>query len=111
MNTQPANLPQLTLPPHINIILHMLKEEIKHRAVTNAFEKLGMDTANFSCNLSEVVLAMFSFDERDDDLFDWYFEKLDHYAELDSNSDRGKNNQLVFEFYVDIAMKRSARYE
>jgi hypothetical protein len=89
------------IPTRSNLILHLLREEIKHRSVTNTFETLGMDTTMHASNLSELVLALSGFENRSDELYDWYFKKLDHYADENINAELDLH-ELAFDFYIDI---------
>jgi hypothetical protein len=52
-------------------------------------------------NLSDVVLALSGFEQREDELFDWYFKRLDYYAHENLNTDLDLH-ELAFNFYIDI---------
>jgi hypothetical protein len=57
-NLNTLSLPQIKIPNRINLILQLLREEIKHSTLTNAFDKLGMDTAAFTTDMGGLVLAL-----------------------------------------------------
>jgi hypothetical protein len=50
-------LPPIKIPNRVNLILQLLREEIKHSTLTNAFDKLGMDTAQYTRNMGGLILA------------------------------------------------------
>jgi hypothetical protein len=104
INLNNLTLPPVKIPSQVNLALHLLREEIKHQTLTNAFEKLGMDTTLYSTNLGAVVLALCGVEERPDELFEWYFARLDVYAQEYLNGDL-LLPELAFDFYIDLLVK------
>lgn len=103
------NLTNLTLPPtkipnHTTLVLHLLKTEIKHHTLTNAFDKLGMDTTMYTTNLGGVILGLCGVEERTDELLQWYYKKLDEYVDDNLNSETDLS-ELTMNFYTDIITK------
>jgi hypothetical protein len=102
----PINPPLIKIPPQIAMILYLLKEEIKSRSLMQCFDKAGFDTTVCGTNLSSLILSLTGFAERTDDLFEWYMERLEHYATKADVSDGRMLNEYAFSFYVDIEIKR-----
>lgn len=65
---------------------------------------MGVDSNPFASNLSSVILALAGFENHEDELYHWYFEKLEHYTELNNASD---NNDVLFEFYATIIARKN----
>ena len=97
-------LPPIKIPNRINLILQLLQTEIKHHTLTNAFDKLGMDTAMYASNLGGVVLALCGAEERTDKLFEWYYAKLEEYVNENVNGELHVS-ELAFNFYTEIVME------
>jgi hypothetical protein len=96
-------LPPIKIPNRVNLILQLLREEIKHSTLTNAFDKLGMDTAQYTTNMGGLILGLCGGDERTDELLEWYYKKLDEYSNENLNGEL-ELNELAFNFYTDITV-------
>jgi hypothetical protein len=83
-NLNTLSLPPIKIPNRINLILQLLREEIKHYTLTNAFDKLGMDTAMYSPNMGSLILSLCGVEERTDKLLEWYYKKLEEYSNENS---------------------------
>jgi hypothetical protein len=98
------SLPPIKIPNRINLILQLLREEMKHSTLTNAFDKLGMDTAQYTTNMGGLILGLCGVDERTDELLEWYYKRLDEYSNENVNGEL-ELNELAFSFYTDIILK------
>lgn len=97
-------LPPIKIPNRINLILHLLKTEIKHNALTNAFDKLGMDTSPYATNLGSLVLSLCGVAERTDYLLEWYYKKLEVYSDEHLRGELDLN-ELAFNFHMQIMIE------
>jgi hypothetical protein len=100
------SLPGFKLPSHINMLLHLIREELKSKTFIRCFDQAGMDTSMCSPDLSRMIPAMSGFEERSDELYTWYFKTIDEYAERNKFTDPEGLNELAFEFYTELSLKR-----
>ena len=103
-NLNTLSLPPIKIPNRINLVLQLLREEIKHYTLTNAFDKLGMDTAMYSSNIASLILSLCGVEERTDELLEWYYKKLEEYSNENLNGEK-ELNELAFNFYTDIMVR------
>jgi hypothetical protein len=103
INLDNLSISPFKIPTRSNLVLHLLREEIKHRCVTNTFETLGMDTTMHASNLSELVLALSGFEKRTDELYNWYFKTLDLYAHENINGQLDLS-KLAFNLFIEITI-------
>jgi hypothetical protein len=82
------NLKHLNLDQHgisddveIQIPVFLISEELKARKLLNALESIGCDACFCVTDLCDLVLAYVGFDDRPNELYDFYFELLDRYCE------------------------------
>ena len=101
------NLPPIHLPAHVNMLLHLIREELKSKTFIRCFDQAGMDTSMCSPDLSRMILAMSGFEERSDELYMWYFKTIDEYVVRNNFTDREGLNELAFEFYTELVIRRS----
>lgn len=102
----PSNLRLVKLPPRSEIILFMIREELKNRKLTSGLDNIGFDSSHCSLDMGILILAFMGFDSRPDELFRWYYDTLDIYAEQADPHKNDRLNQLAFDFYIEIEMKK-----
>lgn len=102
----PTNLRLVKLPPRSEIILYMIREELKNRKLTSGLDNLGFDSSHCSVDIGILILAFMGFDSRPDELFRWYYDTLDLYAERVDPQRNDQLNQLAFDFYIELEMKK-----
>lgn len=102
----PTNLRLVKLPPRSEIILYMIREELKNRKLTSGLDNLGFDSSHCSVDIGILILAFMGFESRPDELFRWYYDTLDLYAERVDPQRNDQLNQLAFDFYIELEMKK-----
>lgn len=104
----PTNLRLVKLPPRSEIILYMIREELKNRRLTTGLDNLGFDSSHCSLDMGILVLALMGFESRPDRLYQWYYDTLDIYADQVDPHKNERLNQLAFDFYIEIEIKKRA---
>ena len=59
------------------LIIHLIREQIRNQMLIMALEKLGFDCTIYSLNISEPILTLMGFDEKPDSLYQRYFEMIE----------------------------------
>jgi hypothetical protein len=102
----PKNLPLIKLPSRVELTIFLIREELKNRKFTKGLEKVGFDTSDCSSDFSSLILALAGFQNRTDELYEWYFNQSEEYSEKFDLSDWKELNEQAFNFYIDLLMER-----
>jgi hypothetical protein len=93
------------LPVHAEVSLYLISEEMKNRRCINRLETVGFDLT-YACDLSRLILTLAGFEERSDELYDWYTQTLDEACNAADPSDVETWRENVFEFYLQLVRRR-----
>ena len=102
------NLRLVKLPPRLEMILYLISEELKVTKVFKALSSAGLDDSYYQPYFGAIVLTYVGFEERDDDIINFYQELLDKSCEK-IEADNVTITELAFEIYVDLEMERKNR--
>jgi len=72
MKLKNLNVRLVKLPSDTELILYMIKEELKSVKLFNGLARVGLDDCFFQPRFGTLVLSYIGFDERPDDLFRFY---------------------------------------
>jgi hypothetical protein len=59
------------------LVVHLIREQIRNKLLMNSLENLGFDCSSFSLSISEEILELAGFQEKPDNLYQWYFVLID----------------------------------
>lgn len=104
----PNNLRLFKLSAKTEIIIFMIREDLKSRKLFNGLSKVGFDSTT-GFDLSTLILSLAGFQDRSDELYDWYFGRLDHFAEKFELDDSQEFNNKAFDLYVDMVIEKRRR--
>jgi hypothetical protein len=93
------------LPDTSSITLHLLREEIRFRKLARIFEQAKLDIHMHAPDLASLILTLTGFEEHTDELYSWYFEKLDEYVGLTLGEDHPDLKTHSLNFFVDLQIK------
>ena len=103
----PDNLGLTRLPPRVDLIIYLIKAELKNTRFTNQLEQIGFDTSLSSLDFGGLILELAGFSNRNDELFDWYNQLVEDYSNrLDDPADPARVNEVAFDFYNEIQKKK-----
>jgi hypothetical protein len=98
----------IKLPSDIELVLYLIKEELKTRKFFNGLSQIDCDGSFYQPDLSQLVLTIIGFDERPDDLYDFYFRLVERHIEK-IGPDHEKVIQESFEIYLELVMEKRRR--
>lgn len=55
-----------------DLVIHLIREELRNKLLMFSLENLGFDCSHYMLNVSGVILELVGFQERSDELYDWY---------------------------------------
>ena len=98
------------LPPKVDTVLYLLQEELKAAKHFNVLADIGFSDSSFQPYLGPVILNYMGFEQRDDELTQFYTELIDEYAnKLREHSDQIADS--VIEVFVELSIERKRRLE
>lgn len=59
------------------LVVHLLREELRNKCLMYSLENLGFDCSSYTLNISEKILTLSGFQEKPDELYQWYFNLID----------------------------------
>jgi hypothetical protein len=100
-------LPPIKLPRKTELILHLLKAEIKNRKLLTGLINLGFDTTPYTIDFSQIVLSIIGFEKLSEELYQYYYELLDQYCEKINIWKFGEElNDVALNIYSELLMKQ-----
>jgi hypothetical protein len=110
MNLKHLNLDLYGIPQDakIQLPIFLIAADLKTRKLINVFVSIGCDACFCVPDLCDLVLALVGFDDRPNQLYDFYFELLDRYCESVSH-ENDKPIKEAFEVYNALLTERERR--
>mgnify|MGYP003577456864 CR=1 FL=1 len=107
MNLKHLNLDLDGIPEdaEIQIPVFLIASDLKTRKLINAFTGIGCDGSFCVPDLCDLVLAFVGFDERPNELYDFYFELLDRECDKVSHENNAPIRE-AYKIYYELLLKR-----
>lgn len=85
------------------IILQLIKEELKNKVLMYSIQKLGLDCSFFTIDISNIILECAGIKNTSDKLYNWYFNLVDRAIEDISSKDLNQAlNNWAFVIYSEL---------
>lgn len=108
----PKHLGLLKLPKEVRLLppqeiaVYLLAVELKNRRFMEQLETLGFDVAYYAFDFGSLILRLCGFEGRDDDTYDWYQKRLDHFVQqVTLKQDEQALNDIAWGFFSEIDRK------
>jgi len=110
MNLQHLNLDLYGIPEEaeIQIPVFLIATDLKSRKLIHGLTSIGCDNCFCVSDLCDLVLAFIGFDDRPDDLYDFYFELLDRDCEKVSHENDIPAKE-AYKIYTELMMEKERR--
>lgn len=108
-NVFPSDLKLVKLPPAVELILFLIKEELKNRKFTNGLEQVGFDTSVCCTDFGILILSLAGFGKRTDQMYNWYYELLDKYAAKIEDVNADDIFEHALDFYIELMIEKHKR--
>lgn len=59
------------------LVVHLIREELRNKCLMYSFENLGFDCSSYTLSISQEILDLVGFQEKSDELYQWYFNLID----------------------------------
>ena len=59
------------------LIIHLIGEQIRNMYLMHSLENLGFDCSSYTLSISQEILELAGFNEKLDELYQWYFNLID----------------------------------
>lgn len=110
INLRHLNLEQhgISDDPEIQIPVFLISEELKGRKLLHVMKSIGCDDCLCITDLCDLVLAYAGFDDRPNELYDFYFALLDGYCEK-VDYENEKPVRLALKIYTALLAEKERR--
>ena len=102
-----TDLPHFQLSPDQNLTLLLIKRELQETKLINELKKIGTNGLDLGRELDVIILSLMGFKNRTDELWNWYNQTVELFAEKVDLRDDSTTQRLAFEFYIELKEKRS----
>ena len=109
MEPKKLNVRLVKLPSDIELILFMIKEELKNTKFFNGLGKVGLEDCFYQSHFGELVLGYMGFDDIPDDLLEFYCDLIDKYSEK-IEEDNKLITKYAFDVYGEILIEKKRRF-
>jgi hypothetical protein len=99
----------IKLPANIELVLYLIKEELKSNKLFNGLAKVGFEDCYYQPHFGTLVLASAGFEEHSDDLYEFYLELISEYSEK-IEADNDVIVKCAFNVYVDLMIEKKRRF-
>jgi DNA-binding XRE family transcriptional regulator len=89
----------------VQIPVFLISEDLKTRKLVNGLIGIGCDSCFCIGELCDLILAYVGFDDRPDNLYDFYFELLDRYCEKVSH-ENGRPVKEALKIYSELMCEK-----
>jgi len=90
------------LPDQVELTLFLIKQDLKCNKIITGLSKAGFDDSSFRFDSSTLILENVGFTQPSDDVYDFYFKRLDSYTE---RLDHDAIDELSFNLYLDLIVE------
>ena len=59
------------------LLVHLIREELRNKCLMYSLGDLGFDCSSYTLNISQEILDLVGFQEKTDELYQWYFKLID----------------------------------
>lgn len=109
MNLKNLNVPLAKLPSDIELVLFIIKEDLKNTKLFNGLESAGLTDCFYRADFAALVLGYMGFDEIPDDLQEFYADLISKYSEK-IEPDNRVIMEYAFEVYGEILIEKKKRF-
>ena len=105
MHFTSPQLPLFRLTNEHDLLLFLIQKELQGARFIHDLTSAGFDTSRYDPDLGVVILSLFGFQERSDEILDWYYTELDTIVTRINLDDKESIKVLTLEFYHTIKTK------
>lgn len=110
MKHKHLNVPLVKLPSDVELILFIIKEDLKNTKLFNGLESAGLSDCFYQADFSALVLGYMGFHEIPDDLREFYGDLISRYSEK-IEPDNTVITEYAIEVYNEILVEKKKRFE
>jgi hypothetical protein len=110
MKLNSVNNPLVKSPTQKELILQLLKQELKSYRFFNGLREVGLDDSFYHSDFSSLVLTYIGFDDEENATYDFYFGLLEKYSALFQPNEEVVM-KLALNVYVELVAELRNRQE
>jgi hypothetical protein len=105
MDRAKFTLPLVKLPSDTEIVLYLIKEELKSHKFFNGLRGVGLDDCFYQPNLSTLIIGYTGLADELDEPFEFYYKLLEKYSE-EMEADNESVTKLALNVYMDLISEK-----
>lgn len=109
MNLEYLNVDNYGIPEDAKIPVFLISAELKVRKLVNGLSHIGYENSFCLPDLCDLVLGYVGFDDRSDELYNFYFNLLDRYCEKVTYENSAPINE-AFSIYKELMAERQGHF-
>ncbi|MFD1001948.1 hypothetical protein ACFQ21_21665 [Ohtaekwangia kribbensis] len=98
------------LPYQKELILQLLKQELKSYRFFNGLREVGLDDSFYHSDFSSLVLTYIGFDDEENVTYDFYFALLEKYSTYFQPNEETVT-KLALSVYLELVLELKSRKE
>ena len=110
MESKNLNVRLVKLPSDTELILFILKEDLKNTKLFNGLESAGLTDCFYRADFAALVLGYMGFDEIPDDLQEFYADLISRHSE-NIEPDNRVIMEYALEVYNEILVEKKKRFK
>ena len=77
-------------------VVHLIREELRNKCLMYSLRDLGFDCSSYTLNISQEILDLVGFQEKSNELYQWYFKLIDKLDTPDKISSLRRSKLTTF---------------
>jgi hypothetical protein len=110
MTTPFPKEPLVRLPKNIEIILYLIREELKNQKFFNTFNKLGFGDVYYQTALGELVLTYVGLNDGKAETFNFYYKIIEGRSKKIQEGSDALTTQAL-KVYMELMLEKKRRKE
>ena len=100
--------PLVKLPANAELVLYLIKEELKSQKFFNNLHEVGLDDIFYRPQLGELIMALMELDDGSDDVFNFFYEVVERRSKK-IRTDNDSVMKQALKVYLELIAEKKRR--
>ena len=93
------------------IIIALIKDDIKNTRLVTRLNQLGLEASNYHWNICDVIFKLLGFEDtlQTEETYQYYIEKTQKVSEIDFSETHFSLDNIVLEIFDNLASKKGVQ--
>jgi len=98
----------IKLPSSVEVLLYLIREELKCRKFFNSLRELGLDNCHYQPNLDELIMTSVGLTDNANETYDFYYTLIEKHSQK-IGPDEESISQQAFKVYMELMIEKNRR--